>query len=223
MSFLIPPVNLKGSFKFAPPYDTLLKEDQVYEVVSVRNIKELYDSGEEPFSTIYVPVGLTIDDFNNDANLKIPIAVFTTTGEDYFYVPVTKILSMPKIIGVKYQELILAVSLGTVPVDLNLNLVKDIIRDTVRDVIGIITDTKTVKASAVILKTYTEDDIYSAQLASRITVNKSYKTKLTEAEQHIQLLQANIATLTECMREKCCESIVVDPPAGDVGDGGGAG
>jgi len=112
MLTLVPPIGSKGFFKFAPPFDTIVRDNQEYTVQAVRSLVELDKSGEKPYLTIYTPVGLSSSEFSSDLNKDIPIVVFTTSGSEFFYVPANKILSIPKINGVNYQERVLAISLG---------------------------------------------------------------------------------------------------------------
>ena len=202
MNYLVPPVNTKGLFKFSAPYDTLLKPDIEYRVTSVRELLELKNSEEKPFDTIYTAVGLTEVDFDNDLKNNIPIIVLVTNGGEYVYVPANRITSMPDITGVKYQDIILAISLGPVPLSMDKTVVKGLISDTVYDTLGIRSDIKEIPASAVILKTQAEDDSFKALLNNRATVDKSYRTRYLEAVQTITKKDERILALEEYIKTK---------------------
>ena len=107
-SYLVPPIGSKGTFKFKEPVASKIDSNQQLEVKGVRSLSELENSNEDPFNTIYNIIGLTEEDYKKDAEVDIPIVIFATPGCEYFYVPANRILSIPKIDGVKYQELVLA-------------------------------------------------------------------------------------------------------------------
>jgi len=177
---LIPPINSKGIFNFAPPFDTLIKNQKELKVTAVREILELESSEEKPYNTIYVPVGLTATDFKNDVDNNVPIVVLVTEGKEYIYVPANRILSMPDISGVKYQELIVAISLGTIPTNYDLTLVKDMIKNDIYDVTGINSTVDVIPTSAVILRDKVEHETFTRLLYNRASVTKSYKTLYLE-------------------------------------------
>lgn len=187
---VIPSLNTKGSFKFAPPFDKVTSENQEYTVNSIRNLLDLDRSGEKPFETIYKPLGLTDIDFKNDVDNNIPICVFTTEGCEFFYVPVNRILSLPITAGVKYRETVLALSLGNIPVDMNLELVKQSILEIVLATTGIETSVNEIPASTTVLIDYEQDKVFKSILNSKKTMNSSYLTKYNELQvQNEKLIQ----------------------------------
>lgn len=193
MAYVVPPINTKGTFTFSAPFDTLMKPNIAYKVTSIREIVELKNSEEKPFETIYVPVGLTDVDFVADLNANVPIVVLVTDGNEYVYVPANRILSMPDVTGVKYQDKILAISLGSIPLSTDLSLASTTVVDDIYSVLGIQSIVKIVPASAEILKTTTDDATFKALLASRSTVNKSYRTRYHET---LTLLNERDARIT---------------------------
>lgn len=199
---IVPPVNTKGIFIFKEPFDNKLYNNQEYTVTSIRSLLEIYNSEEKPYETIYVPVGLSDIDFKNDLDNNVPIVVLTTTGNEYFYVPANKILSMPQIAGVKYQDTILAIGLGQLPLSYDFTLVKDTVKQTVYDVIGVDSTVEVVLASAVILKTYEDDILHRTLLDNRKIVIKSYRTKYLELlEQYNKQVYLN-EQLQQCIKTK---------------------
>lgn len=177
---IIPPINSKGLFSFAEPFASVIPKNQEYKVTSVRSLTEMYNSAEQPYETIYKIVGLTEANFADDVANNISIVVFASNGNEYFYVPSNRILSMPDISGIKYQEVILAVSLGAMPINYNLDLIKSNIVSEVYNTIGTQSNVKSVPSSAVILVTSDENAKFNALLANRKTVIKSWETQYLE-------------------------------------------
>ena len=126
---LLPPVGSEGTFVFSKPFSDYINSDQLLRVVSTRSIVELEDSSEQPFDTIYKAVGLSEKDFENDITNNALIVMFSTEGGEYIYVPTTYIESMPIRNGIKYHEVSLIINLGYIPLDFNIDLITDIIKD----------------------------------------------------------------------------------------------
>ena len=180
MQYLIPQIGSKGKFTFASPYDTILSQDQEYTVSGIRSIKDIEDSEEEPFRTIYEQVGLTENDFSNDVRNNIPIIILVTTGNLYISLPANRIITQPDITGIKYQEKILAISLGSLPVDYDTSMLEDIINSDVYAASGIESVCKIIPSSAVHIMSKESHDLYIALINNRATVTKSYKTRYLE-------------------------------------------
>jgi len=198
---LTPPIGTIGAFTFTPPFDTLISGDQEFRVTAVRNLLELENSGEKPFDTIYKPVGLTQTEFKDDLDNDIPVVVFSTTGEEYFYVPSNRVLSIPKISGVKYQEMVLAISLGNIPVAMGLDVIKDIIIDDVKTVVGIDSSIAIVPASAIGLVDNLKHKEFEQLLEGRKSTHKSYRTKYTEAMESLDEKLVIIASLEKYIQD----------------------
>jgi len=202
MNYMVPPINSKGVFKFAAPYDTLLKPNMEYKVAAVRDLIELKNSEEKPFDTIYVAVGLTEVDFKEDLDAGVPIVSLVTEGQEYVYVPADRIISTPNVTGIKYQSKILAVSLGSLPLATNLDTAKSIVVDTIYDTLGIESDVQVVDSSAVILKDKGEHTTFMNLLDNRKTVRKSFRTKYQELEVINQAQSERILALEKYIKEK---------------------
>ena len=183
---LTPPIGTIGAFTFTPPFDVLIKDDQELRVSAIRNLLELENSAEKPFDTIYKPIGLTATEFKDDLDNGVPIVVFVTTGDEYMYVPANRVLSIPKIMGIKYQEMALAISLGNIPLTTDLEVIKDIIINDVQTVIGIESTVAEVPTSAVALVDVTKHREFTLLLEGRKTTNKSYRTLYTETMEMLE-------------------------------------
>lgn len=201
MLTLVPPIGSKGFFRFAPPFDTLVKNNQEYTVQAVRSLVELDKSEERPYDTIYIPVGLSASEFNSDLNQDVPVVVFTTSGKEFFYVPANKILSIPKINGVTYQERVLAISLGNIPVDMDLTIIKDTIVNDVKDIVGVNSTVNEVLASAVAVIPVDEAKMYEKLRENDKSVYKSYRTQLVELQELYKQDKIKIAALEKYIKE----------------------
>jgi hypothetical protein len=205
MTSLVPPINAKGVFKLAPPFDQLLQGEQEFTVHAVRNLVELDASEESPFDTIYKPIGLSEAEYQNDLDNNIPIVVFVTDGREYIYIPANRIISIPKINGVKYQEKVLAISLGNIPVDLNLDVVKEVIANDVEGIIGVKSEVKVVNASAVSVIEIDKHNEFKALRENTASVFKSYRTRLIELQELYDKRETIINELEKYIKDNYVE------------------
>lgn len=143
-------INTVGKFTFKDPVNLAINEKMEYKVVAIRSIKELVDTGDDPFNTIYVPLGITEDKFREDVKNNINIIVLTnTSGNTYSYIPSSYISTAPDSSGYKYADTLLAVNLGKIPLDLDLTNLKEEIRDLILAKTGLTTEVKHINTSAI--------------------------------------------------------------------------
>lgn len=204
MSFIIPPINTKGLFVFASPFDKTDKLSQTEEltVVSVRNLIELYNSNEDPFGTIYTPFGLTKKEYDDDVNAEVPVIVFKRTNGDYYYVPANKVSSYPTLTGVKYRGEVLAFNLGSLPLDTDFTTLLSVAADVVYEVLGVKTIGSIIHNSAISYVTEEEHAKYEKLRANKKTVDKSNLSLYTNAVERIKTLEATLAAYDKHLIEQ---------------------
>jgi len=173
----IPPINSKGLFTFGEPFSNLIPSNHEYTVLSVRNLDELVASGENPYDTIYVSVGMSEADFLDDVANNVPIVVFSTDGKELFYVPADRVLSQPTKTGHTYIERVLMIPIGTIPTDYNLETAISVLEDTVRDTIGVTASVNVVDTSATVQYTNKEHNAFMALLNNSKNVKETYRSK----------------------------------------------
>jgi len=200
---LIPPINTKGVFKFIPPFDSIISEGLELRVTSIRSLNDMEASGEDPLNTVYLTSNMTEEDFKSDAGTNVPIVVLVNAGGGYYYIPANRILTVPDVSGVRYQEKILAINLGAVPVIKNLDLAMDIVKQDIYDVLGIESDVKEVLSSAVKLITPVEHESYTRLLDNRSSVDKSYRTKYLETKELLDDREIIITKLEDYIKTHC--------------------
>lgn len=197
----IPALFTKGAFTFSAPFNKDQYQKKILEVTAIRTLDEIYKNEEDPLNTIYLPVGMTEDDYNEDFETKVPIISFKTNGSQLYYIPADRIVGLPIINGVKYKNLMLTVSLGEMPVDYALDRVKNDIKDVLMDSLGIISEPVIVDGSAEFLKSEDEHRAFMDRLAvhPRVKVHKSYRVKYSELQTEMSKLQNNSDLLENFM------------------------
>lgn len=200
---LVPPINARGKFTVQPPFDNLLSEFKEYTVTAIRSLQELEDSNENPLANIYTALSLTENDYNNDLNANVPIVVLRDTSDSYVYIPANKIIGIPAVSGYKYQEKVLGISLGAIPIDENLNSIINDITDIIKDNLGVITNIKIVDSSAVILIDETEHKTYLTKRNSNRAGNSdSFRTKYFKCREREEALSLKNENLVCYIKQK---------------------
>lgn len=194
MAYILPTVGSSGTFTFAAPFDKLdkLTTTEILYVESIRSLKELVASNEDPYKTIYLEVNMTATDFKEDLDADIPIVVLRKTNNLYAYVPADRILSAPTLTGVPYIGMTIAVKLGSLPKDIDLTLLRSTLEQDVYDVIGVKATTAVVLTSATIMVSETEDTKFSLLRENQSSVDKSYRTRYFETLEVNRKLQEQI-------------------------------
>lgn len=175
--YIIPPIGSKGKFEFKAPFNQNTKSDIEYAVYAIRSIKELIDEGRDPLKYIYNQVGLSETDMNKDLTDNVPIIVLSAGTNNYVYVPANKISSLPDITGVKYQQKMLAINIGHLPLDYSLDVVKETIKEAVLEMTGIDSTVEAISTSAVTFLSDDQHTTYMKLIDGKKTSNMSYRTK----------------------------------------------
>ena len=191
----IPPINARGTFTFQDPFKTLLKEDIVYTVLAIRSLTDLYESNEDPYTYIYKQNNIPEAQFDKDLVNRMPIVTLTTNGSDFYYVPVSYIMSTPTLTGYTYQEYVVGINLGLLPQDPNVEATLNNLKTEVRDTLGRDVTVELIPSSAPIMLDQTENKKALDLLNNAKKEYKSYKTKYQEAMQLIANKDAIIAEL----------------------------
>ena len=192
---IVPPINAKGMFVFDVPFDSVLLNNKEYTVKAIRSLKEMSDSGEKPYENIYKPVNLTETDYYNDVNADIPIVVLVDGGGNYTYIPASKIKSLPITTGIKYQETMLAVNLGFLPLSYNLDNIKTLVAEDIKASMGITSNVEAIVTSAVHLITEEKDAEFKKLLEANKTRKEGYSTKYNDLNVNYEKLRTRLQLL----------------------------
>lgn len=197
--YYVPAVGTKGSFSFQEPFDSILFSSQEYEVKSIRSLKEIYDSEEDPYTNIYAANNISEEDFKTDLDNNIPIIVLANSANQYYYVPATKLASLPKVTGVKYQECMMVINLGYLPLDFNIDTAKDTIINDIKASLGIESTVETIKTSSIQLVEEDKHDEFQKLLNTRKTITESYRTRYMKISEKYTNMKQQLDKLHKCI------------------------
>lgn len=193
MSYVIPPVNTTGKFELASPFDNILSPLEEYTVTAVRSINEIMT--DDPLNNIYIPVGLTITDMEEDVKNGIPIVALVNTGGEYIYVPADKFLTIPLINGKKHQEKLITISTGLLPKDFDLNTLITSIEDLVYNTTGSESEAMVIENSAILILDDVETKKLELYRENIITIKKSNKTRYEETLELLKVKEKQVKAL----------------------------
>lgn len=198
---IVPAINTKGEFRFSAPFNTNDYQNKQLKVTAVRSLIEMYNNGDDPLANIYTKHGLTEKEYADDIANSVPIIIFSTGGNNFYYIPANKIIGMPTVSGIKYGKRILAVNLGTLPEELEYEEVVNNVKDVIMDSLGIIPTIKVVDGSEIFYKTPAEHEAFMNTLSThpKVKVYKSYKQKYIEEKTKSTNLEDKYAALEKFM------------------------
>lgn len=210
-SYIVPKIGTKGKFEFKPPFNKVETLRTQYTVQAIRSLKELKDSDEQPYEQIYVSNGITEEEFKDDLNNNVPILCLIGNGDEYLYVPANRVKKLPDISGVKYQEMILAISLGQIPYGSDLSVTKDTIVNNVYDTFGVTSTIEEVRGSAITMVEDIDHENYMKLLKNKRKESLSYKSKYEKLITSYNKLREHLDCLTEYIQNNCCGSVPTAP------------
>lgn len=201
--YVLPAIGTKGVFTFAPPFDTKVNTSLEYTVSSMELLSSIYNDGRKPFETIYKMAQMTEEDYADDIKENVFIVGFTSSGCETFYVPSDRIKSSPRTDGYTFVGKAISISLGNVPIDLDLSALKAILTDTVYDAVGIRASIQEVLTSAGFKVSEADYKAYMLKLANAKKVDKSFRTLYLEEVEKNRKLSSLVDNIESCMKDKC--------------------
>lgn len=196
MSFqYIPDIGANGIFVLKEPFNALLKTNTTYTVQAVRRLKDVIAEGEDPFEVYYDPYEVEKAVYEQDILNEVCIVSLQSGSGEWVYVPTSFIISFPIMNGVKYRAMMVGISLGAIPDNMNLSAFKTSIFNMVRDTFGITSVIKEIAVSAPVVLSKEQSDLVETARANRIVSTLSDAGKLKVAMQDLQRCREQIAIL----------------------------
>lgn len=202
-----PSLYATGKYEVLAPWS--LKPNAIYRCIAIRSFEDIYKLGKDVYSSIYEPMGLidkSIDasstfDFDVEASYQPNIITLQDTNGAVIYVPDTYIKSYPLSSDITYEHIVLSVSLGALPSNLDVTEVKNAVKDTVTRWAGV--DATVLEHRAISTEQPSFEEAQAAEVArvNNIRETKTPTEKLIEKEATIARQQDVIDQLTTLCRE----------------------
>lgn len=194
-------VGMKGVVIATAPFDAYVNPRLIHECIGVETIDGLLAKGDDPFTDIYEPVGLTEDQFNVDSDAGIRIITFQAATGEILYVPEVYIEAIPDANGVPYRCVMLGISLSAIPDDMDITDIKTEISDMVFNYIGVRSEIKEVAYGEPSILSPEEHAAVEQARISHITNNVSSRLRVTQLEAMVSDMSIKIQALENYIKD----------------------
>jgi hypothetical protein len=196
-----------GIFRLKSPWST--PANKVYTVIAIRTFEDIYKGGDDVYQTVYVPNGCTdgtlVDGvaFSFEAErAKKPevISLYNEVTAEMIYVPTTFILTTPDQNIVKYEHVVLSISLGAIPKSLDLAGLRQDVIDLVRGRVGITSTVELVVMPSSTNPSPDESIAFENARIANITNPGTFQSQLLIAQREKAELQLKITEYERIIR-----------------------
>jgi hypothetical protein len=192
---ITPNIGAQGVYTLAAPFAALVIPNITYTCRAIRKLEDIIGSGEDPYETYYKPFNLSKEDFLRNLNNNDCIVSLQSSAANWIYVPSSYILAYPSGAGVKYQAMMIGVSLGTIPSSINLSNLETEIKDLVYHSLGVEATTKQVVVSADLLIDNDTSETLETIRNNRKVIKESSALTIARQASEITTLQTKLSEL----------------------------
>lgn len=209
-NLVIPTIGDSGFYTLKAPFDTLMATDTVYTCQAIRRIGDYLAYNEDVYTDVYVANGLSESDFEADQRLNMYIVSLQSEAGQWLYVPASFIISYPVSNGVQYQNFMIGVSLGALPVDTDLSPIQTLIKNVVFQNFGVTPKTNVVQLSKPVLVGSLKHEAIKTARLQRAVEKKTDFARWQEAVRDLTEAQEKIQILENYIKEKHSVEIVTE-------------
>lgn len=202
MATFLPNIGDKGLWLLKAPFDNVLTPKVSYQVIAIRRIADLLNSGEDPKTKYYSLVAADVRDtvYSNDLANDVCIVSLQSDRGDPFQVPSSYIDGSPLSGGIPYHNWATVVMLGPLPDTYDFTNVENVIKAALLENTGIVAVTaNVVQSSGQLIDPMDDADMAQARNA-RIQDKTTDHAKLVEAQAENAALRETIAQLEAAIK-----------------------
>lgn len=191
----VPSIGMQGLYSLIAPFAGKLIPNVPYKCTAIRALADIIAQGGDPKAEFYDANGLSDADYAADIAAQVVIVTLQHAGLDMLQVPSTYISGFPNMGGVPYTQLLLGVDLGAVPDAMDLEFLKDKVKDVVLESIGVAPEAHLVAASPTTI--VSDVDHAAAQAARQAIVGevRTDRAKFLEAQAQSVVLAEKVQEL----------------------------
>lgn len=197
-----PVIGATGRFMLKLPWKA--DANTTYEVLAIRSFDDIYKLGDDVYSIYYKPMGLVEGlagfKFKDEVALKPNIVTLKGLNGSIVYVPDTYIVSFPSLGNVQYHHVIITASLGALPEQVDLSIIKDDIQNLIEARIGAKTVAKIMTAPATNQPNAEQHEALEAARTGSIREYENDYTKVKRQQDTIGKLTAKVEALTQVLK-----------------------
>jgi len=130
-------LKTKGLFQLKEPYNSMINNDEQYEIVYADTISNMAASGSNPLENVYKISGATEKEYNVDLLANVIIYGIVNSSGGIFYFPETSVLESPYNLLETYVEYGIGLNLGLLKKDIDLTGLQNGLIDYITGYLGI--------------------------------------------------------------------------------------
>lgn len=181
-----PAMYARGAYELKQPWNAA--SNKVYTCIAIRSFEDIYKQNEDVYTTYYKQYMLDGETVNGavfsfaEETAALPnICTLRSENNEIIYVPDTYILSYPNTTLVPYSNVVLGVTLGPLPDELDLIGISESIKDSVKKFYGIDISISTMRIPTSTNPTPEEHEQLEEVRLGAITANTSMEEQLEKA------------------------------------------
>lgn len=195
-----PPLHAKGIYHLTDSFPDI--STSVYECVAIRSFKDYLDLGQSPLELVYLPNGLTDEDYQRDKALNANILTLSSNLKPTLLVPDTCLVKYPDLEYVNYSNLIVSAALGALPDGLSLELLKEQLAAVISDVIGVLPVVNVGAYGSDGVVSMAQHQLNEQARTAAITNRSTDRARLIEAQGRIVILEQRINDLQDLIAQQ---------------------
>ncbi len=193
-------VGMKGVIITTAPFDVVINPWLIHQCIGVETINGLLAKGEEPYTDIYEPNGISEDQFNIDADANVRIITFQSATGQIISIPEVYVESIPDANGVPYRCVMLGISLSAIPDDMDIGDLKTEISDMIFDYLGVRSEIKEVVYGEPSILSQEEHTAVEQARVTNVTNNVSSRLRVTKLQTTVNDLTQKVQLLEEYIK-----------------------
>lgn len=202
MNYIIPPIKLKGRFKVKAPLNTIINENIIYTVDSIKTIRGYLDEDIDVETLVYKEQNLTSDEYKQALKEDIPLVTLKTEGNVLYYIPGNYFTYMPQISGKIFKNKAIIINLGYIPIDYNIDFILEDVNDQITSMTGIESSSTIEDISGDLVTSYEDYDLYTSNLEARQNNKNTCRGLLEEARETIKKYKLKINNILNNINNK---------------------
>lgn len=196
---MTPPIQCRGRYILRTPWEAV--PTMVYTTIALRKFRDIEELGDDVFELYYATMGLSRTEYANDARDGAVIVTLADEVGNYIYVPDTYIVRYPDMGDVKYQHVILSISMGAIPEYVPLDALKQMISSLASDMIGVTNVVSEHIGPSRSLVTPEQHELAEAARVAAITMRTSERAELLKEKNKRVALEEQNLVLIQILRD----------------------
>ena len=200
--YIVPSIGAGGVYELASPFDELLSKGERYYCKSLRKLSEYYSNNEDPKALIYDAYKIDEAIFKAHQVEDMTIACLQSEKGHWLYVPVSYILKYPDPNGIAYRTMAISISLPALEEGIDLNLIENSFKDTVKAYLGVNSISKVIYTSRATVVTEVKHKATKASRQVAASMDETDASRYIRAKSTIDEMSKKIAELEQYIISK---------------------